>query len=277
MNKLVKSFSFGQLKTRRFLLYYMGFTLLYVLIHYSIVSVVAFFHFLLDHELATIEQWLNYNGWEIILSSKISSFFIFNRILKLNFYGFSFRKNILEEVHFNIESNIIVIILYINILLAFFAIEFGGGISSVDIDYSNSLLLSFIGMTLFYLIDIAALASLNHCVKVVRKRAVRSMLLILPLFFYFASLIILPNLKMNQHFLFFNYFFLVSLYFKDRLSFGNILAYALFVISLSSLLWGYDLVWIDKYALLSLEHTLPWFGFFAIWLSAAVYYHRFSR
>jgi hypothetical protein len=277
MEAILNRISIGQLKTKRFVLYYTLFTLSYVLIHYSLVSVVAFFHFLLDHELATIEQWLNYNGWEIILSSKLIAFSIFNRVLKLNFYTFSFRQNILEKTHFAFNIRLLIMIVGLHIFMFGLGEVFQFNLLYQDVEYNSSLLLSFFGTTIFYLIDYLMLMSIDHCVKLVRPRVIKGINYYLPFLFYAASLLILPNLDKNQHFLFFNYFMLVAIYYKDRSNLMNPLLYSVLAISLMSLLWGLDLVWIDKNAFLKYDQTIPWLGYFLVWLTCFVYYIRTPR
>lgn len=47
------------------------------------VSLIAFFHFLLDHKLGVIEDWVFDKGWEIVVCVKILSFFIVQKFIHL--------------------------------------------------------------------------------------------------------------------------------------------------------------------------------------------------
>ena len=57
-------------------LYYLGYCGSLILIQISLVSIVAFFHFLLDHDMAVVENWLTRNAWEMLCFSKITALII---------------------------------------------------------------------------------------------------------------------------------------------------------------------------------------------------------
>lgn len=48
-----------------------------------VVSVISFFHFLLDHKLGVIEDWIFDKGWEIVVLVKIMSFAIVQKFVQL--------------------------------------------------------------------------------------------------------------------------------------------------------------------------------------------------
>lgn len=47
------------------------------------VSLISFFHFLLDHKLGVIEDWVFDKGWEIVLLVKISAFYVIQKFVHL--------------------------------------------------------------------------------------------------------------------------------------------------------------------------------------------------
>lgn len=63
---------------------YLLYSILFLLIHLGFVSTVSFFHFLLDHDMTTIERWVHRNSWDILVCSKFLSWLLFFFVLKLN-------------------------------------------------------------------------------------------------------------------------------------------------------------------------------------------------
>ncbi len=73
------------LNCRKNIYYYLIFSLIYLLVHIGLYSTVSFFHFLLDHDMATIDSWISKNNWEMIFFSKLSAFFICLKFISLNY------------------------------------------------------------------------------------------------------------------------------------------------------------------------------------------------
>ncbi len=65
----------------RHLYYFLGFQLVNALVHLVLLSIIAFFHFLLDHRLADIQDWVFFHGWEILGLGKLLSLAVMSRFL----------------------------------------------------------------------------------------------------------------------------------------------------------------------------------------------------
>lgn len=65
--------------------FYFGLSLLFFLIHTALTSSVSFFHFLLEHDMATIDGWISKNRWELLVLSKLVSFYVCLKFLRLNY------------------------------------------------------------------------------------------------------------------------------------------------------------------------------------------------
>lgn len=73
-----KNFIFKQFQ------FFLSYIVVFLLIYLFTVSIVIFFHFLLDHSLGIIEGWIFYRGWRIIIFSKIVTFYIVTVFLTVN-------------------------------------------------------------------------------------------------------------------------------------------------------------------------------------------------
>jgi|GEM_PF-2526914 len=65
----------------RHFIYFLSFHLINGLVHLVLLSIVAFFHFLLDHRLADIQDWVFFHGWEILIIGNVVSLYILTRFL----------------------------------------------------------------------------------------------------------------------------------------------------------------------------------------------------
>lgn len=67
----------------RFLSTITGYYILAAIFQLVIVSLISFFHFLLDHKLGVIEDWVFDKGWEIVVLVKVFSFFVIQKFVHL--------------------------------------------------------------------------------------------------------------------------------------------------------------------------------------------------
>ena len=59
----------------RHIFFYGVYNTLLIIGHLLLVSIITFVHFLLDHRLGVIEDWIRDNAWEIVICSKILALF----------------------------------------------------------------------------------------------------------------------------------------------------------------------------------------------------------
>lgn len=59
----------------------MGFHFANALIHLIVLSIVAFFHFLLEHRMGDIQDWVFFHGWEVVGLGKIIALIIMARFI----------------------------------------------------------------------------------------------------------------------------------------------------------------------------------------------------
>ena len=65
------------LNAKKFYMKYLAFYLSSVVVHIILISIITFFHFLLDHRLIVVENWVYDFSWQLFLLSKITTFIIF--------------------------------------------------------------------------------------------------------------------------------------------------------------------------------------------------------
>ncbi len=70
--------------------FYVQYQLLTWLVHLIIISLVSFFHLILNHNLGTIGEWINERGWQLILVTKLLSFYVIFQFHAIN-YNLYFR------------------------------------------------------------------------------------------------------------------------------------------------------------------------------------------
>ncbi len=256
------------LDIRRVLLYYLIYCFLFVFIHLALVSTFSFFHFLLDHDMNTIENWLNRNTWEILSFSKFGALFVTSKIVKLNRYDEVKYRNYFLHNNFWPTKKIFGMSLFLLTIFYAFIVQFGGGVNEnqfkEELFYS-----SFIGSFMYYVTDFAMVYLLIKVFEVDLKK-IRKIMYPCLIFFLISSKIALPYL--NKFYVFLMIHFLTMFLISSRDRFVDVLVYALFVICPLSTIYGLDIVWDNAYSLFSYEKSLPVVGILGIWGLAVGYY-----
>ena len=96
MNSLIAKFS--KYNFFRHVVYYLGFHVGVWIIQLCLISLAAFFHFLLDHDLGTIENWVFDLGWQIVIFCKVSAFFIIRSFLNITKDPVTSFKNFVQDL-----------------------------------------------------------------------------------------------------------------------------------------------------------------------------------
>ena len=185
---------------RTITLYYLLYCFLFILFHLVLVSTFSFFHFLLDHDMNTIENWLYRNRWEILSFSKISSLFISTQVTKLNRYENIRYRDIFWSFNFKPSKKIFGVIFFLLIIFYALITQFGGGLVAnqfrEEIFYS-----SFMGSLMFFLIDFFFIFTLMEILKI-KKAFYNSIMYTSVFLFIISSKIALPYLNKFYIFLF---------------------------------------------------------------------------
>lgn len=260
------------LNGKRIILYYLLYCFLFILGDLLLISIFSFFHFLLDHDMNTIENWLNRNTWEILSAAKLFSLILATKITKLNFVDeISYRKFLKKSLEYP-TIKIWGLSLFLLIIFYAFITQFGGGVETnkfkEELFYS-----SFFGSFIFYITDFVMLFLLMKIFIIEKKEAIRLMYISF-LIFLLASKLALPYLSKYYIFLFVHFVTLYLVLLKKRPS--DLIIYAIFVIAPLSSLYGIDIVWDNAYALFNYQQSLPIIGVIGIWSLGLGYYYLSS-
>lgn len=251
--------------TKKTFLIYTIFNLLVLLTNLVVVSVVAFFHFQLNHQLGDIENWLSNNAWPIIILVKCFCFIVF-----FYFYGigsethFTRIKKIVKASTFNPSFSILVVCFGIYFLIG----SIGNYISKNDylmiIDIHK--ILSFSGTLSFYLIDflVIYILTFNRSKSLLELSG-------LTFLFYVFSRIVIPY-KEHLTVMIALHFFSMLVFSRNR-NMGDPLFYLVSVVSLFSVLWGLDPIWGAEFSFMKLEVIDIAFYYIACWCLCLGYYN----
>ncbi len=263
-------FSIG---ARKILLYYIGYCTLFLISHLAFISLVSFFHFLLDHDMAVIENWLYRNAWEMIVLSKMISAFLIIKALKLNNYFVNSLFQILKTDIWKPTRKVIVLTFFISILFYALIMQFSGELinNTKETDFAY---VSYIGSALFYLIDFLVINVLYRNIEVRQKRKYFALGISLIAMFLLFTKATLPYISKYYIFLVLHFATLLLLLFKERKNMINPILYTLVVIGPFSSLYGLDIVWDNAHSIYSYSESLPLVGITGIWLIGLGYYYK---
>jgi hypothetical protein len=276
MTELTKSDFHFSLGAKKILLYYFGYSILFLIFHLSTISMVSFFHFLLDHDMLVIENWLYRNAWEMIFISKIFAAFVVIKALQLNNY---FIKNlffILKNDIWKPSRSVIIFIIFLAVLFYALIFQFGGeivgGNKSVDFVY-----ISFFGSIFFYFIDFIVINVLVRNISLKSKRKSFLLMLALIIIFMLFTKATLPYISKYYIFLVLHFFTLLLFLFTNSRNIINPILYSLVIIGPLSAFYGLDLVWDNAHALYSYKESLPVVGIIGVWFIGLIYYYKFYK
>lgn len=256
----------------RVLLYYGLYCFVFIVSDLVIVSVFTFFHFLLDHDMNTIENWLNRSTWEILVMAKVFALVFTSKVTKLNLIeNIKYRRMIKGDLKTPTNKIWGLAAFLLSIFYAFI-IQFGGGVNpdqfKEELFYS-----SFFGSFFFYFSDFLMLYILFK-INQTSKEDLFKMMYISLLLFVLSSKFALPYLSKYYIFLMVHYITMYYLLVKDNLS--DLIVYTLLIVSPLSSLYGIDIVWDNGYSLFSYQKQLPALGVIGIW-GLGLGYYQYSK
>jgi len=237
----------------RELSYYVFYNLVTLVSITVIVSLITFFHFLLDHPIETIESWIFDSGWGLIIASKLIALFVVMKFFILNKNERPTFKQLVTD-HFIFPKNEIFPILIVIITL-FFVMERPQYIQGNKIELSKNIS-SFIYGLIFYFTDLFFLAQIGLNTNLKRGQS-----FLYPLIFVVTSklsfLLVTATGDKGQVTTLITYLnmmllmFLGSLNRENKFSFSAPLIFLFIYICPLISLFGLDHVWGDSHAILT--------------------------
>ena len=254
---------------KRYLIYYNLYGLIFFLLNLCVVSVVASFHFMLDHRIGSVEDWIFRHSWELILVGKLLAFLTTLRIVNYLFHAGNplidyFR---LTNQHHKRETCILIIFLLFVILMN------GKVHLSTTLDQNlNHQILSFWGTFFYYAIDFLLLAYLRFLYPL-EKRPFQELFytLFFPSLFYFYSVISTDIDREHSHLIFFNMFLILQIYVHFNLSWVNVALFLIAFVAPLSSIFGLDLIWGNLYSPFVLGNSINLLSSTIFFLAAILY------
>lgn len=225
--------------------YFTMYLLTTFIVNILLISIVAFFHFLLDHNISIIENWINRNSWEIVIISKILSLFITIKTINLKSYRDRKFFDILKVKSIVPERKALIVTVFSIFMYAAFLKDLKLNPQSSFYFYLQ--ILSFVGNSLFYLLDVFAIMFIVDFLQLNNLKNSFRIIVIISILNTVISVGIIPTIGYASILIFVNTFIVLKLFTVRNI--GNVITYLIFHVSISSLLWGLDLIWKDSYSI----------------------------
>lgn len=206
---------------------------------------VAFFHFLLSHRMADIQDWVFFHGWEILALGKVISLIIVSRFIGIlsserrPFYNlYSYKRGFLKKDLF------IALVIF---LLGMIIIGLPKSSPTFELDFYR-VAVSYVGQFIFYGSEVLILLALNEYLPLKRKQWHLEVVLFSLLTFLIHKSVFLYGERWEGHVIFF--FILIFYSLKMRGEFGwihPVLTIFLLVGPISSF-FGLDPLWGSRFS-----------------------------
>ena len=244
---------FGERYFSRHLIFISGYQIVHILIHLALISVVSFFHFLLKHRLADIEDWIFDKGWEIATLGKILSFIVIYWFLNSRFETRHTFKKVLTDLRGKISSEVFIAIFFLFIFTLFIGVPYQGEFISFSLFKG---ILAFICSTLFFMTDALILLLLN-AIYPLKKKYWHLEILVFSLMTYLISLILFQYSEAMGFFVFFGHFLTFYLLrFKDKLEWIHALFFNILYLSPLIAVFGLDPIWGGSFSPLNMKNSI---------------------
>jgi hypothetical protein len=254
----------------KMIIFYCMYNMFVVSLTLSLVSLMAFFHFQLDHDMATIENWLQRNGWEIIIVVKAISLFFVTKLVSLRS---PIDINLLQFLKKSFKSPdyyIVIIILFLYFTSASII-----NISPVADNqrFLFSVMLSYVGTIAFYFIDLFIILFLLSFFKIIKNKEIFMLCLSCSCLFMLTTYISVPYSR--------DYIYIPVISFVNLLywlnvknpNWSNVMAGLILLIGPISAFFGLDLIWGHENAWYLIKLQTPAFFLIMLWILAFFYSH----
>jgi len=226
------------------------------------VSLISFFHFLLDHKLGVIEDWVFDKGWEIVVLVKVCAFYVVQKFVHLPSQSRQPFRDLILETWKKPSRNLFALCVAAFLICIFSASPVTNFHQGANIFKA---LISYTGISVLLLLDVLMLLSLRlHFGFGIWEN--RFSVLVLALLFWLANKILFPfALAFGAH-IFFIHLAVLQLALWGRDNWSDPAFFIGFVIAPMAALVGIDPVWGDRFSMLSSTSDLHVATYAAIWL-----------
>ena len=246
---------------------YLLYTVLVFIVHVSLLSFVAFFHFLLDHSLRSVEDWVFRNSWELLAASKFFSFVVSIKCLNVNrAVDKSFFDYLKLDIHVPRKFTLVVLIFQSIVFLYFGQYSYNSN-SWTHLDFQ---LVGYLGVLIYFLCDVLLI---GFCLYDDSSSLVAKRFSLLAMFtiFLVATFLLIPYATSSLLIIGLNMALcLLLLYLRN---FGWLVSALLIVLYISPLLtfFGFNPVWLSKYSFFKAEQPITISTLITCYLTSFVY------
>jgi hypothetical protein len=251
--------------------YYTLFYLALWSLHLILISLISYFHLLLNHNIRTIGDWIGDRGWALIIISKILMFYIASQFVRLKSKKIHLIRSYLRNSIQWPRKEIVVVLIFLLIGLM--------GVGKVAINRTmifelDRFLFSIVGTFIFFSVDYALLVVLEIFFPLEEQKEKKQKLFIFPLLFYaftYATFIYEQTVSIKLYGFFFLLIYLGE--WRRRNWTVPLLFLLVFLIPLYSL-FGMDPVWSTSYSFFRMEHPISSFSIFVLIGTAILYLYN---
>jgi hypothetical protein len=232
----------------------------------GLTSIFTFIHFLIGHDIATLEYWLFSNTWEIIIFSQLGAAYVVWSFVSVRLNTNSFFKNLLSHLKLNIKGDILVVAFFIIInLIGFYHFDFAFN----QFSYFKNMIICC-GVLSFFLFDLFLLKQIRRISDSSQQGSFVSTIV----FFLFKILfvfIVIPYKDNASSIYFFNIAMTYVIFHFYQTKLAPVITYTLCVIIPLSIIFPFDLIYGGAYSILTLTSPPSLVLTSSIWFVAMAY------
>lgn len=249
--------------------YYASYQLIYVASVIILVSIGAFFHFLLDHEISIVESWLHNNHWEILIISKLLSLYLINQWFTVRLYELKTIRTLIKELVRWPEPKAVVISIFIVIS----SLVLGKiGVTGHTFSYWYYHFASFLGLILFFGIEFIVIVYLDDILNQHEKPSKLWLSLVYTMLFTGAFMLTVPDYYGLLPYVVFCYSSLIYLSGKSFRIWSNVVCFLLLFVAPMGSFFGLDPVWGGDFSPFKLQDKLSVLFLALVWTISFCYY-----
>ena len=239
--------------------------------HLILISLISYFHLLLNHNIRTIGDWIVDRGWFLIILSKVLIFYLALQFIRLKSKKINslrgYFRNSIQLPRKEIIASFIFLILGLMGLGKL-------GINHTLIFELPRMLLSAVGTFIFFAVDYALLVILEIFFPLHQQNESRRKLFLFPLLFYYFTYATFIYEQVVSFKLYAYFFLLLYLGEWRRRNWTLPLLCLVTFLVPSYTLMGLDPVWNSNYTILTMEKGIPTLSIFILIGFAIYYLHR---
>jgi hypothetical protein len=254
--------------------YYALFCFVLWSVHLILISLISFFHLLLNHNIRTIGDWIGDRGWALIIISKVLIFYFALQFIRLRSKKINLLRSYVRNSIQIPRKEVIVSLLFLLIGLM--------GLGKIVINNTlifelDRMILSVIGTFVFFSVDYALLIVLEIYFPLESTKDKKRKLIVFPLLFYYFNYATFIYEQTTSFKLYAFFFLLMYLGEWRRRNWTLPLLFLLAFLIPTYALFGLDPVWSSSYTFFKMEKVISSFSIFVLVAFALGYLERTQK